>query len=51
MEDKPNEIIRETFVIWRPNKELLQPSYPLPVKPGQEILYKKIVFVIVESMG
>lgn len=68
MKDKPYEIIQKAFVIWRPNRELLQPLQPLSVKhigeslkketklkgtpidelkakSGQEIPYKKIVFL------
>jgi len=39
--DKPYEIIQKAFVIWRPNRELLQPLQPLSVKHIGESLKKE----------
>lgn len=41
LEDKPNEIIQKAFVIWRPNRELLRPLHPLPVRYIGESLKEK----------
>jgi predicted type IV restriction endonuclease len=41
LEDKPNEIIQKAFVIWRPNRELLRPLHPLPVRYIGENLKEK----------